>query len=206
MYMNPERRSVETSNFNTALSAVLEHAGHGRELKKEDLIKWHKLLMADSEKAGVVRTKSNARCGNRLFVRGSEVNAALDKYLKVINEYIMAGPCDQVGFCAKAAFAFYHLINIHPFSDGNGRTARLLVIWVLRRSGFPLLVALCGKGTSDSHPALSREAFIDAVKRTDETNGACLEPMINHIKRCCDDSVLELKSASASAMRQIEVM
>ncbi len=36
-----------------------------------------------------------------------------------------------------AAQAHYRLVTIHPFSDGNGRTARLLMNLVLIQSGYP---------------------------------------------------------------------
>jgi hypothetical protein len=32
-----------------------------------------------------------------------------------------------------------HPVSIHPFEDGNGRTARLLADWLLQRSGLPPL-------------------------------------------------------------------
>ena len=37
----------------------------------------------------------------------------------------------------SAARAHYGLVAIHPFADGNGRTARLLMNLLLIRSGFP---------------------------------------------------------------------
>jgi cell filamentation protein, protein adenylyltransferase len=37
----------------------------------------------------------------------------------------------------KAIIAHLYLAWIHPFGDGNGRTARLLELWVLLQAGFP---------------------------------------------------------------------
>ena len=36
-----------------------------------------------------------------------------------------------------AAIAHYKLVVIHPFYDGNGRTSRLLMNWILMQAGFP---------------------------------------------------------------------
>jgi cell filamentation protein, protein adenylyltransferase len=40
---------------------------------------------------------------------------------------------------AAAAYAHHQLAAIHPFVDGNGRTARLLMNLVLLRSGYPIV-------------------------------------------------------------------
>ena len=37
-----------------------------------------------------------------------------------------------------AALAHYKLVFIHPFSDGNGRTARLLMNFLLMQVGYVL--------------------------------------------------------------------
>ena len=39
-----------------------------------------------------------------------------------------------------AAEAHYRLVTIHPFTDGNGRTARLLMNMVLLMSGYPAAI------------------------------------------------------------------
>uniref|UniRef100_A0A915CNL6 Fido domain-containing protein n=1 Tax=Ditylenchus dipsaci TaxID=166011 RepID=A0A915CNL6_9BILA len=38
-----------------------------------------------------------------------------------------------------AALAHYKLVFIHPFIDGNGRTSRLLMNFILMQAGFPQL-------------------------------------------------------------------
>ena len=42
--------------------------------------------------------------------------------------------------CAAAFEAHYRLVSIHPFTDGNGRTARLLMNLLLLRAGWPPVV------------------------------------------------------------------
>ena len=39
-----------------------------------------------------------------------------------------------------AALFHYRYIRIHPFEDGNGRIARLMVNFILSRHGLPMIV------------------------------------------------------------------
>ncbi len=58
----------------------------------------------------------------------------------------------------QAADIHARLVTIHPFVDGNGRTARLLMNLVLLRAGYPAIVI-----PSDS---TSRLAYYDALEKT----------------------------------------
>lgn len=42
----------------------------------------------------------------------------------------------------KAAILHHRLVNIHPFFDGNGRTARLIMNVLLMQNGYPLTIIL----------------------------------------------------------------
>lgn len=54
----------------------------------------------------------------------------------------------------KAAHAHEGLVNIHPFIDGNGRTARLLMNLILLQHGYPVVVV----------PPIVRARYIEATK------------------------------------------
>ena len=75
-----------------------------------------------------------------------------------------------------AALFHYRYIRIHPFEDGNGRIARLLVNYILLRQGYPMVVVLSAKkqsylkalGAADKNaglvPSVGAHATIDMVR------------------------------------------
>jgi Fic family protein len=67
-----------------------------------------------------------------------------------------------------ASEVHYRFVTIHPFSDGNGRTARLLMNLILLRSGYPIAVIK----TQD------RSAYIDAIMTWRSGNSFPLTQMI----------------------------
>lgn len=72
-------------------------------------------------------------------LRGSET--ILPNALKVpelMDEFIAWLQCDNSDHPIKiAADAHFKLVSIHPFVDGNGRTARLLMNLLLMQAGYP---------------------------------------------------------------------
>ena len=62
----------------------------------------------------------------------------------------------------KAGIAHLHLAAVHPFIDGNGRTARLLTTLLLQRSGYGFRKLL----SLDAHYQRNRNDYIDALRRS----------------------------------------
>ena len=58
-----------------------------------------------------------------------------------------------------ASIFHYKFIRIHPFSDGNGRTARMLSNIILMHYGYPIIVV-----PSD---AKDKDAYYTALNQTD---------------------------------------
>jgi Fic family protein len=60
-----------------------------------------------------------------------------------------------------AALFHYRYIRIHPFEDGNGRIARLLVNYILLRHGYPMIVILVA----------DRNNYLNALGKCDNNTG-----------------------------------
>lgn len=58
-----------------------------------------------------------------------------------------------------AAFAHGEWVRIHPFADGNGRTARLLCNWILIRYGLPPVLRLRPRPDSLEYACASQQSM-----------------------------------------------
>ncbi|OMG48007.1 hypothetical protein BK140_18740 [Paenibacillus macerans] len=78
-----------------------------------------------------------------------------------------------------AAEFHFRFVYIHPFKEGNGRTARLLMNLILMKSGYP--------------PAVVKAENADRIRYYDalETAGVDgdLEPFVELIAGCVEDSL-----------------
>jgi Fic family protein len=70
-------------------------------------------------------------------------------------------PCPMV-----AAIAHYQFTTIHPYYDGNGRTARLLATWVLYQGGYDLK----GLYSLEEYYARDLQGYYNAVSRGEHHN------------------------------------
>ena len=61
----------------------------------------------------------------------------LEQLCKALNGFPTPDGCAEQFLIIKAVFAHLYFVWIHPFGDGNGRTARLLELFILLAAGFP---------------------------------------------------------------------
>ncbi|PWU06627.1 MAG: Fic family protein [Verrucomicrobia bacterium] len=125
---------LEATNHAKALDWVKAFAGNkGENITEKEIIKIHDLILKgiDDDNAGKYRSVPVRISGSRVI---------LPNYVKV--PILMEEFCKWVGNSGLdpinlAAEAHYRLVTIHPFVDGNGRTARLLMNLILIKNGFP---------------------------------------------------------------------
>ena len=75
-----------------------------------------------------------------------------------------------------AALAHHKIVHIHPFFDGNGRTARLLMNLLLMKAGYPLVVVLKN----------DRKKYYQTLAQADGDN---FSPFVNFIARAVERSL-----------------
>ena len=92
-----------------------------------------------------------------------------------------------------AATFHYRFVRIHPFDDGNGRMARLLMNMILIKHGYTVAII-----RQDG-----REEYIDTLEQVDKTED--LTEFINYVARCCEYSLnLHLRAARGETIDDIE--
>lgn len=113
--------------------------------------------------AGQYKTRPNSvitRYGDRFDYASPEETPAL--MTDLVNWYNDAEQSGKFTPVELAAIFHYRYIRIHPFEDGNGRIARLMVNFILSRHGLPMIVVRSRK----------KNAYLDALHRTDLAVGA----------------------------------
>lgn len=91
--------------------------------------------------AGQYKTRPNSvitRYGDRFeYASPDETPALMTDLVNWYNEEEKKGKLSPTEL---AALFHYRYIRIHPFEDGNGRIARLMVNFILARHGYPMIV------------------------------------------------------------------
>lgn len=92
-----------------------------------------------------------------------------------------------------AATFHYRFIRIHPFDDGNGRMARLLMNMILIKHGYTVAVV----------PVEERNQYIGVLEQADKTEN--LTEFIAYIAACCKYALnLHLKAARGEDIEDVE--
>ncbi|MBL4649775.1 MAG: Fic family protein, partial [Aureispira sp.] len=71
------------------------------------------------------------------FASPEETPAEMDKHIQWLCSETANGEADALHPVALAALFHYKFIRVHPFDDGNGRLARILMNMLLMRAGYP---------------------------------------------------------------------
>lgn len=113
--------------------------------------------------AGQYKSRPNSvitRYGDRFeYATPDETPALMSDLVDWYNDAERSGKFTPIEL---AAMFHYRYIRIHPFEDGNGRIARLMVNYILSRHNYPMIVVRSRK----------KKQYLEALHRTDLTVGA----------------------------------
>lgn len=150
---------LEATNHAAALDFVKEQIKRKTsDLKEKDILKIHEIILdkIDKENAGIYRRVPVRISGSAVVLPNPrKVQELMDEFFSWLRKE------DKMHGIQLAAEAHYRLVTIHPFIDGNGRTARLLMNMILMMKGYP--------------PAIIRKndrlAYIKSLEKPQLVNG-----------------------------------
>lgn len=128
----PLKDHLEAINHRDALHKMKELARQSS-FSCEDILSLHLLVLKGLDDAGAGRLRAiPVRISGSLVVLPNPM-----KVPELMNEFEQWMKTTQDHPALFAAMAHYRLVTIHPFVDGNGRTARLLMNLILIQHGYP---------------------------------------------------------------------
>jgi len=130
----PLRDHLEAEDHYSALQWVRELAAAAQPITEDLVTELHRRIVARSAPAIAGMYSSHLR-----RIAGSAVIFPSRLKIPALMETFGRNLSDLPETPDTAFRAHFDLVSIHPFSDGNGRTARLLMNLVLLRGGYPPL-------------------------------------------------------------------
>jgi len=183
----PLKDQSEAKNLSEAIDYLESLVKDNSEpIMERNIREIHKLVLKgiDNENAGSYRKVEVTIGGSEHKPPGHEsVPAQMEAFTEWLKNISCpsesASPMDGIT-SAVAAHAWF--VTIHPFIDGNGRTARLLMNLILMRYGVPIAIV-----TRDD-----RERYYEALAEADGVN---LSLFLSLIIECLEESLDEYQEA-----------
>lgn len=155
------KEHLEAINHKTAIDYIEEIAQKKtKNIKRTDVLAIHRIILRgiDDPNAGSYRAYDvyvNKGGGEKhMFPAPSKIENLMDNFYLWLKENKNMHPV------LLASEAHYRLVSIHPFIDGNGRCARLLMNLILIQNGYPPAIIKMAK----------RKEYIQTIQSTDEGN------------------------------------
>jgi Fic family protein len=139
----PLREHLEVVNHRSAMRLMTRLAIQNSPILETEILELHRCILTgiqDSDAGHYRDTRVRVVGSSRIFPNPLKVPDLMQEFV----QQIQVSTEHRV---VKASRIHFGLVHIHPFSDGNGRTARLLMNLFLLRQGFPpVLIPLSERG------------------------------------------------------------
>ena len=136
-----ERDEAEVRHYFAALKFVEERSSKGGRLDEKDIRTIHGLVMTGKSRPTPYRKAQNvirdSRTGRIVYMppEAKDVPVLLRDLVRWVNSSLADA---ELPVPVVAALAHYQFATIHPYFDGNGRTARLVTTLILHRKSYGL--------------------------------------------------------------------
>ena len=133
-----EKRVIAIKNYRKAIDFVFEKVKNKEDLDENALKDLHEILMDEVNVGGLYRNVDISIQGSNHTPPGHlKVYDRMKKYFVTLADY-PTNTFDEI--IEKAAFSLLQLDKIHPFLDGNGKLARMVLNYHLLMNGLAPVV------------------------------------------------------------------
>jgi Fic family protein len=187
------RDHLEAKNHHEAIHYLYELIEHEkRQTVSEQLIRsLQQLVIKDIEN----QESGQYRKGNVMITGSSHRPPEAYEVPKLMEELVswVRKNQNKMHPVELAALAHHRLVYIHPFSDGNGRTARLFMNLILMQKGFPMVIILKN----------DRQKYYRALDKADRGNTSEIEKLIAQSVERSMNIYLKVIKAGTSASEKL---
>ena len=190
----PLKDQAEARNLSQALDFLEELARNAdAPITESDIRQLHTLVLTGlSDEAGSYRSVPVVISGSDFSPPGPESvrpeMADFGQWLSIVSKPRDAAFAGVSGLVAAAA-AHTWFVTIHPFIDGNGRVARLLMNLLLMRHGYPIAI-------------ISKEDRLRYYDALEFSQASDLTPFVRLLAECIEESLEEYEAAAEEQREQ----
>ena len=205
----PMRDHLDIEGHDTAVKAIEDAIRSDRSLNEVFIRNLHRILLKEPYEADAIasdgdRIERTISIGEYKTLPNNVVTSTGEIYHFTPPEQVKSAMSDLVDWYREkeregehpiiiAATFQYRFVRIHPFDDGNGRMARLLMNMILIRHGYTIAMI---------HQD-SREEYLRELEKVDRTED--LTEFIDYVANCCEYSLsLYLKAARGEPIESVE--
>lgn len=181
----PLKDHFEITGHNEAINWVLEVINEERPITENFIRALHKLILKEPYEVDAITpegklTKKRIQVGvykstaNHVKTMTGEIfrfatpEETPAKMHDLVEWYRKKSKEESVNAILMASEFHYRFIRIHPFDDGNGRTARILMNFILMRYGYPPVII----------KTLDKENYFAVLRQAD---AGIIEPFVEYI-------------------------
>ena len=204
-FPNREKDEKEVLNYYNALERLEVFAKMSSPIQESEVRFLHGLAFEGKTKPTPYREGQNVIRSGKLIVyippSAEDVPRLMAELIRWINESVKEGlPIPFI-----AGLAHYQLATIHPYYDGNGRTARLLATLILHKYGYDLK----GIYSLEEYYARDLQAYYNALTLGDDEDyydghrkDADLTPFLEYFIQGMADSFNKIRLQAEKAQRK----
>ncbi|WP_448874132.1 Fic family protein [Desulfobulbus propionicus] len=192
----PLKDQAEAKNLSEAIDFLEDIAiNPDREISEADIRTIHHIVLKgiNDDNAGQYRTVDVEIGGSEYKPpRVESLHSEMTDFgLWLKKASIPGGLFDIIDAVIVASAAHAWFVTIHPFIDGNGRVARLLMNLILMRFGFPIAI-------------VTREDRLRYYDALEYSQASDLTSFVSLISECVEESLEEYEEAAKEQREKIE--